>query len=122
VHAKGSGNNQQQDKYKFAQQYCWDCAVDEVYDFMRTKNTGLCKLSGKTFGEVMPNFMVGLYEMCLMSDCHGNLQVFAADDKKKQDKLLQDCCCSITFMRTETASVFTGPTIFLLKGNQHFNN
>jgi hypothetical protein len=43
-----------------AQQYCWHCAVDEVYDLQRTKNTGLCKLSGKSFGEVMPNFIIGL--------------------------------------------------------------
>jgi hypothetical protein len=56
-----------------AQQYRWHCAVDKVYDFMRTKNTGLCKLSGKSLGEVMPNFIVGLNEMCLMSDCHGDL-------------------------------------------------
>jgi hypothetical protein len=93
-----------------AQQYCWHCAVDEAYDFMRTKNTGLCKLSGKSFGEVMPNLIVGLDKMCLMSNCHGNLQVFAAADKKKQEKLLQDCRCSITVMRTGTASGITGPT------------
>jgi hypothetical protein len=55
-----------------AQQYRWHCAVDKVCDFMRTKKTGLCKLSGKSFGEVMPNFIGGLNEMCLMSDCHGN--------------------------------------------------
>ncbi len=105
-----------------AQQYRWHRAVDKVYDFMRTKNTRLCKLSGKSFGEVMPNFTVGLDEMCLMSDCHGDLRVFAAADKKKQEKLLQDCRCSITVMRTVTASGITGPTIFLLKGTKHCNN
>jgi hypothetical protein len=105
-----------------AQQYHWHRAVDEVYDFMRTKNTKLCKLSGKSFGEVMPNFIVGLDEMCLMSDCHGNLRVFAAADKKKQEKFLQDCRCSITVVRTRTASGITGPTIFLLKGTKHRNN
>ncbi len=104
------------------QQYRWHRAVDEVYDFMRTKNIGLCKLSGKLFGEVMPNFIVGLDKMCLMSNCHGNLQVFAAADKKKQEKLLQDCRCSITVMHTGTASGITGPTIFLLKGTKHRNN
>ena len=34
-----------------AQQYRWHRAVDEVYDLMRTKNTGLCKLLGKSFGD-----------------------------------------------------------------------
>ncbi len=89
---------------------------------MRTKNTGLCKLSGKSFGEIMPNFIVGLDEMCLMSDCHGDLRVFAAANKKKQEKLLQDCCCSITVVRTVTASGITGPTILFLKGTKRDNN
>jgi hypothetical protein len=105
-----------------AQQYRWHRAVDKVYDFMRTKNTGLCKLSGKSFGEVMPNFIVGLDKMCLMSNCHGDLRVFAVADKKKQEKLLQDCRCSITVVRTGTASGITGPTIFLLKGTKRCNN
>ena len=34
-----------------AQQYRWHRAVDEVYDLMRTKNTGLCKLLGRSFGD-----------------------------------------------------------------------
>jgi hypothetical protein len=83
-----------------AQQYRWHCAVDEVYDLMRTKNTGLCKLSGKSFGELMPHFIIGLDELCLMSDCHSDLRVFAASDKKKQEKLLQDSRGSITVVRT----------------------
>jgi len=53
-----------------AQQYRWHRAVDEVYDLMRTKNTRLCKLSGKSFGELMPHFFIDLDEMCLMCDCH----------------------------------------------------
>ena len=108
-----------------AHQYHWHRAVEEVYDSMRTKNTGLCKLSGKSFGESMPHFIIGLDEVCLMSDCHGNLCVFAASDKKKQEKLMQDCCCSITVVRTSTVTGTTGPTMFLLKGTKrrkHFND
>ena len=107
-----------------AQQYRWHCAVDEVYDLMRTKNTRLCKLLGKSFGELMPYFIIGLDEMCPMSDCHGDLHVFAASDKKKQEKLLQDSRCSITAIRTGTVAGTTGPTMFLLKGakcRKHFN-
>jgi hypothetical protein len=70
----------------------------------------------------MPNFIVDLNKMCLMSDCHGNLQVFAAANKKQQEKLLQDCPCSITVVRTGTASGITGPTVFLLKGKKHCND
>ncbi len=94
-----------------AQQYRWHCAVDEVYDFMRIKNTGLCKLLGKSFGEVVPRFIIGLDKMCLMSDCHNNLRMFAAADKKKQEKLLQDCRFSITVVRMDTVASTTRPTI-----------
>jgi hypothetical protein len=47
------------------QQFCWHRIVDEEYDLLRTSNTGLCKRSGKSFGEVMGHFIVGLDEMCL---------------------------------------------------------
>jgi hypothetical protein len=92
--------------------------VDEVYKYLRTNNTGLCQKSGKTFGEVMPEFLIGLDEMCLMSDAHGDLRVVASADKKKQEKLLQDSRCSITVVCTGTMSGTTGPTYFLLKGTQ----
>ena len=73
----------------------------------------------------MPHFIIRLDEMCLMSDCHGDLCVFAASDKKKQEKLLQDCRCSITVVRTGTVAGTTGPTMFLLKGTKcckYFND
>ena len=104
-----------------AKQYRWHRAVDEVYDFMRTKNTRLCKLSGKSIGEVMPNFIVGLDKMCLMSDCHGNIRVFAAADKKKQEKLLKTAVAQSLPCAPEPSGI-TGPTIFLLKGTKHRNN
>ena len=56
-----------------AQQYRWHLAVDEVYKYLWTNNIGLCQKSGKTFGEVMPEFLIGLDEMCLMSDAYGDL-------------------------------------------------
>ena len=43
-----------------AQQYRWHRAVEEVYAFMRTKNTGLCKLLSKSFGGIMPHFIISL--------------------------------------------------------------
>lgn len=100
------------------QQYCWHKLVDEVYNYLRTINTGLCQKSGKTFGEVMPHFLIGLDEMCLMSDSHGDLRVVDSADKKRQEKLLQDSRCSITVVRTGTMAGTTGPTYFLLKGTK----
>jgi hypothetical protein len=100
------------------QQFCWHCIVDEEYNLLRTSNTGLCKQSGKTFGEVIGHFIVGLNEMCLMSDVHGDLRLFGSADKKKHEKLLQDLCMSITVVRMGTVAGDTGPTIFLLKGTK----
>ena len=60
-----------------------------------------------------------------MSNCHGNLRVFAASDKKNQEKLLQDCRCSITVVYTGTVAGTTGPIMFLLKGTKrrkYFND
>jgi hypothetical protein len=48
--------------------------------------------------------------------------VFAAANEKKQEKLLHDCCYSITVMHTGTASGPTGPNNFLLKGMNCCNN
>jgi hypothetical protein len=67
---------------KVAQQYRWHPAVDEVYEYLRRKNTRQCQLTSKMFGEVMPHFLIGLDKMCLMSEAHGNLRVFASADKK----------------------------------------
>ena len=63
-----------------AQQYRWHRLVDAEYDNLRVVNIGLCKKSGKTFGEVMSHFIVGLDEMCIMSDFHGNALVFGSAD------------------------------------------
>lgn len=93
------------------QQYRWHKAVDNAYKFLRETNIGICKKSGKSFGEVMSHFVIGLDEMCIMSDAHGSLHVIGAADKKKHEKLLQDSRCSITIVRTGTCAGTTGPTI-----------
>ena len=99
------------------QQWRWHVVVEEQYKFLRETNIGICKKSGKTFGEVMAHFIIGLDEMCIMSDAHGNLKVIGAFDRQKHEKGgLQDTRCSITIVRTGTCAGTTGPTIFLLKG------
>ena len=99
-----------------AQQYRWHRLVDEEYARLRATNTGPCRKTGKTFGEIIQHFIWGLDEMCLLSDHHGTLYVVACAQKKKHEKLLQDCRVSITMVRTGSVGGTTGPTIFLLKG------
>jgi hypothetical protein len=66
----------------------------------------------------MSHFIVGLDEMCIMSDFHGNAHIIGSADKKKHEKILQDSCISITIVRTGTVAGTTGPTIFVLKGTK----
>ena len=101
-----------------AQQFRWHTLVEDQYAWLRETNTGLCPVTKKTFGELMRYFIIGLDKMCIMSDAHGNLHVIASADKKKHEKLLQDCRCSITLVRTGVIAGTTGPTIFLLKGTK----
>ncbi len=109
----------------------WHSNTDGIVQWMKCmiqwewRTPGSANFRENHFGEIMPHFIIGLDEMCLMSDCHGNLRVFAASDKKKQEKLFQDCHCSITVVRMGTVAGTTGPTMFLLKGakcRKHFNN
>ena len=73
-----------------AQQYRWHSLVDENYKQMREKNTGVCAVTGKTFREVIPHYVVGLDDMCLMGDAHGSCEIIGSMDKKKHEKFLQD--------------------------------
>ena len=82
-------------------------------------------MTGKIFGEVMPHYVVGLGEMCLMGDAHGSCKIIGYMDKNKHEKLLQDGRVSVTVIRAGTVGGSTGPTIFLLKGEkkrEHFTN
>ena len=99
-----------------AQQFRWHRLIDKEYEHLREVNTGRCRKTNKLFGEVMHHFIIGLDEMCIMSDAHGDLRVVACAQKKKHEKLLQDCRVSITMVRTGTTGGTTGPTIFILKG------
>jgi hypothetical protein len=67
-----------------AQQWHWHKLIDQVYDELQDINLGKCKMSGKTFGEVFEHFVIGLDEMCIMSDGH-NMMVIGSRDKAKHE-------------------------------------
>jgi hypothetical protein len=62
----------------------------EALDFLRRENSGLCKTSGKTFGELIDYFVVGADETCMMSDGNGNVKIVAAASKRKHERLVSD--------------------------------
>jgi len=64
------------------QQYRWHVAIDNEYNFLREKNCVVCAKTKKTFGELMKHFIIGLDEMCIMSDVRGSLRVIGSAEKK----------------------------------------
>ena len=78
------------------QHFCWHTTVDADFNMLRSRNTGLCKLSGKAFGEVMHHFITGSNETCFMACEDGYLHVIGAEDKRKHEKQTSDSRESIT--------------------------
>ena len=101
-----------------AQKFRWHSLVDHIYNLVREKNTGVCSKTGKSFGELIQQYIVGLDEMCLQGDAHGSCTIIGSVDKKKHEKLLQDGRVSITLICTGSVGGSTGPTVFLLKGGK----
>ena len=66
----------------------------------------------------MPYFIFGFDEESICADHHGNVNIIGSENKKKHENNLQDSRVSITLVRTGIAAGFTGPTIFVLKGQQ----
>ena len=99
-----------------SQQYRWHRLVDSVYKDLWERNTGVCPVTSRSFGELMPHFLIGLDESSICADHAGNLKIIGAANKKKHEKILQDSRLSITMVRTGTVAGTTGPTIILLKG------
>jgi hypothetical protein len=69
-----------------AQQWRWYRNIQEALNLLRQKNTGVCRKTGKQFGEVMDFLVVGADEACLMSDTHGNFKIIRLADKKKHER------------------------------------
>ena len=75
---------------------------------LRENITGLCKKSGKIFGEILPHFIIGLDEACLVADATGHCRIHESDTKKRHEKiflaklvvvfLIYSSCC-IVFLK-----------------------
>ena len=125
------------------QQFCWYTLVEKTFNNLQDKSTGRCKKTRKTFGEVVPFFVLGLDDMCIMLDSCSDSKVIVLADKKKHEEMMagwyviffcisnvQTCVsisfdlnimlhslCILTIIQTVCGGGVTGPTIFLMKGN-----
>ena len=61
-------------------------------------------------------------ETCFMACPDGNVKVIGCKKKKKHEMQTNISCTSITMYRIGCVSGKTGPTIFLLKGQQRRDN
>jgi hypothetical protein len=98
------------------QQYRWHQTYKHSLDDLRHKNTGVCRISGKTFGELIHCFITAGDETNLMtSDDNGGVKVIGAANRQKHEKKSADCRSSISLYRTGAVAGDTAPTIFLMK-------
>ena len=74
----------------YRSQWCCYSFVTIMFNDMRRKNGGICKKTGKTFGELMHHLVLGLDEACIMADDGGNIKIIRATDRKKHENILSD--------------------------------
>ena len=103
------------------QQYRWHMMIESCYAELRQHNTGLCKHSGKTFGEVIEHFIWGGDETCLLASA-GDVHIIGDKDKKKHEVKAGDSRMSITMYRIGSVAGETGPTAFLMSGQRRREN
>ena len=85
--------------------------------FPPQKNEGLCRKTGKIFGEVMDYFIIGGYKTCILDNSIEDVRVIGTKDVKKHDKDVDDRRGYITLYRTVNTDGSTGPNVFLLASN-----
>ena len=100
------------------QQYRWKKTYESALSYLRRLNTGLCRLTRKSFGELIHHFITGGDETCLQACEQGKVSVIGSTGRKKHEKKTCDSRCSVTLYRNGSVAGDTGPTMFLLAGKQ----
>ena len=101
-----------------AHQYRWFKTVDQAFKFLRENNTGLCRRTGLTFGEVMEHFIISGDETNLIANPDGEMKTIGEFGRRKHEKKVSDCCSSATMFRTGTSGGNNGPMVFVMAGER----
>ena len=72
---------------------------------------------GKTFGELIDHFIVGVDESCLMADSSGKAIVGEVGQRKYEKKGV-DYHGSFSMLHTGSMAGSNGPTLFLIQGKR----
>jgi hypothetical protein len=99
------------------QQYRWFKTYDGAIQFLREHNKGVCRKTGKLFGELIEYFISAGDETCILA-CDGQMMIVGSADRKKHEKNTSDSRTSITMYRTGVLAGNTGPTGFRLAGKK----
>lgn len=99
-----------------AQQFRWFNMYGKALQFLREKNTGVCRKTGKSFGELIEHFIIGGDETCLIADADGDMKIVGEFGRKKHEKRVSDCRSSCTMYRSGTSAGNNGPTVFVMQG------
>ena len=75
------------------QQYRWNKTYESAFSDLRRLNTGLCRLTGKSFGELIHHFITGGNENCFQAYEQGKISVIDSTGRKKHKKKTCDSCC-----------------------------
>ena len=100
------------------QQFCCHTTYDGALNDLRRLNTGVCRLTGNTFVELIHYFITGGDETCFMACELGSVTMIGSAGRNKQEKKTCDSRSSITVYRTGSVSGDTRLTMFLLQGIQ----
>ena len=98
------------------EQFRWFKQYEDALNFLRQKNTGVCPRTGKTFGELIPYFIVGGDESGFIANADGTVRIVGDRSKSKHEKNCADSRSSITLYRTGFVAGHNGPTAFIMAG------
>ena len=71
------------------QQSRWHTLVEDQCNILILHHDGVCPVSGKYFGELMPYFIFGLYEESICDDHHSNINIIGSANKKKHENIIK---------------------------------
>ena len=75
-------------------------------------------MTGKSFGELLPHFIIGGDETCMIADADGSFKILGEAGKRKHERKTSDYRGSITMYRTGNCAGNNGPTAFIMKGKR----
>ena len=73
-------------------------------------------MTGKSFGELIKHFMIGLDKTCLIADSDGEMIIIGKFGKRKHKKMPGNFRASAKMCHTVTSGGSNAPTLFLMEG------